>query len=168
MARQSWMCFVETAPDLSCCWVWTDLFVCWRMTLSFPRWNPVSEAVFVGSFQGTVVQMCDEAHLFLEIGQDAFVRDWSLFLCAWQARVCGVCVIWCVLNVLRVQISPKSWLTSVPCEDSALRRCSAAVKPAWWAPCSQRRKAALSCLPTPSHPSPELAWYLLECGILTH
>lgn len=51
------------------------MFACLRMILSCPGLNPWPEPVFVGSFQGLILQMCNETYLFLEIDQDAFVED---------------------------------------------------------------------------------------------
>lgn len=86
------------------------LLVCLKMTLSCPRMGPLLEPVFVGSFQSTVVQMCDEAPPFPGDSPGCFCESVKSIPCAWQAREFGVSVVW---------VSQQSWLTSdkVPCED---------------------------------------------------
>lgn len=66
------------------------LLVCLKMTLSCPRIRPLLEPVFVGSFQSTVVQMCNEAPPFLGNSPGCFsenVKSIPLCLTGWR--------IWC-------------------------------------------------------------------------
>lgn len=71
------------------CWL-----VCLKMTLSCPRIQPLLEPVFVGSFQSTVLQMCNEAPPFLGNSPGCFCQSVkSVPLCMTGQRIwckCGL------------------------------------------------------------------------------
>lgn len=97
------MCLGEAAPDLFYCWMLADFcFVLFKAHFIL-SWA----TSFVRTDVCCVLARRDVADFF-EIDKEAFVKDWSLFLCARQARELGILQVW-FESKLAQNPGPCSW-----------------------------------------------------------